>query len=51
MWMIALNIEAFLPLAEEFSVHVRKLIAELKFVPLAREFDEGFLPRRNQGSQ
>ena len=41
--MIALNIEAFLPLAE-FNARMERLIAELKSVPLAKGFDEVFYP-------
>ncbi|MDA8126504.1 MAG: Ldh family oxidoreductase [Deltaproteobacteria bacterium] len=41
--MIALNIEAFLPLAE-FNARMEKLIAELKSVPLAKGFKEVFYP-------
>lgn len=41
--MIALNIEAFLPLSE-FNARMEKLIAEIKSVPLARGFEEVFYP-------
>jgi LDH2 family malate/lactate/ureidoglycolate dehydrogenase len=41
--MIALNIEAFLPLAE-FSARMERLIANLKAVPLAKGFDEVLYP-------
>jgi LDH2 family malate/lactate/ureidoglycolate dehydrogenase len=41
--MIALNIEAFLPLTE-FNSRMERLIDELKSVPLARRFEEIFYP-------
>lgn len=41
--MIALNIEAFLPLTE-FNIRMERLIDELKSVPLAKGFDEIFYP-------
>ena len=41
--MIAMNVEAFQPLAE-FNTRMEQLIAEIKSVPLARGFDEVFYP-------
>ena len=41
--MIALNIEAFQPLAE-FGARMERLIAELKSVPLAQGFEEIVYP-------
>ena len=41
--MIALNIEAFLPLTE-FNIRMERLIDELKSAPLAKGFDEVFYP-------
>jgi LDH2 family malate/lactate/ureidoglycolate dehydrogenase len=41
--MLALNIDAFRPLAE-FNASMEKLIAEIKSVPLAKGFDEVFYP-------
>ena len=41
--MIALNVEAFQPLAE-FGSRMEALIAELKGVPLAQGFDDIFYP-------
>jgi LDH2 family malate/lactate/ureidoglycolate dehydrogenase len=51
-FMIALNVETFLPL-DEFNTRMETLIAELKSVPLAKGFDEVFYPgeleARNEG--
>jgi len=41
--MIALNIEAFQPLAQ-FNARMEQFIAEIKAVPLAKGFDEVFYP-------
>lgn len=41
--VIALNIEAFQPLAE-FNARMERFIAEIKAVPLAKGFDEVFYP-------
>ena len=41
--MIALNIEAFQPLAE-FNARMERFIGEIKAVPLAKGFDEVFYP-------
>jgi LDH2 family malate/lactate/ureidoglycolate dehydrogenase len=41
--MIALNIEAFQPLAE-FNTRMEQFIGEIKAVPLAKGFDEVFYP-------
>ena len=41
--MIAMNVEAFQPLAE-FNTRMEQLIAEIKSVPLAKGFDEVFYP-------
>lgn len=42
-FMIAINIEAFQPLAE-FNARMEQYIGEIKSVPLARGFDEIFYP-------
>jgi LDH2 family malate/lactate/ureidoglycolate dehydrogenase len=42
-FMIAINIEAFQPLAE-FNTRMEEYIAELKSVPLAKGHDEVFYP-------
>jgi LDH2 family malate/lactate/ureidoglycolate dehydrogenase len=42
-FMIAINIEAFQPLAQ-FNARMEEYIAELKSVPLAKGFDEVFYP-------